>query len=60
MREGTATAISRFDYQPPAFWIRAVDLSFDLDPAKTLVTSKMRVERNAAQAFDGADQRHRR
>jgi aminopeptidase N len=51
MREGTATAISRFDYQPPAFWIRAVDLSFDLDPAKTLVTSKMRVERNAAQAF---------
>ncbi|MBN8505430.1 MAG: aminopeptidase N [Burkholderiales bacterium] len=51
MREGTATAISRFDYQAPAFWIRTVELSFDLDPAKTLVTSKMRVERNLKQTF---------
>jgi len=50
MREGTATLIHRADYQAPAFWIRAIDLSFDLDPAKTLVTSKMRIERNAAVA----------
>lgn len=48
MREGTAPLISRKDYLAPAYWIRSVDLSFDLDPAKTLVTSKMQVERNAA------------
>ena len=48
MREGTATLIQRLDYQQPAFWIRKVDLTFDLDPAKTLVTSKMQVERNRA------------
>ena len=46
MREGIATTIHRADYQPPAFWIRTVDLGFDLDPAKTLVTSRMKVERN--------------
>ncbi|MGM9484061.1 aminopeptidase N [Roseateles sp. NT4] len=46
MREGTATLIQRLDYQQPAFWIRKVDLTFDLDPAKTIVTSKMQVERN--------------
>ena len=48
MREGTATLIRREDYTAPAFWIRSVDLTFDLDPAKTLVTSKMQVERNTA------------
>ncbi|MEL4180978.1 aminopeptidase N [Roseateles sp. PN1] len=46
MREGNATLIRREDYQAPAFWIRTVDLSFDLDPAKTLVTAKMQIERN--------------
>ena len=48
MREGTATLIRREDYTAPAFWIRSVDLTFDLEPAKTLVTSKMQVERNTA------------
>ncbi|PZP34398.1 MAG: aminopeptidase N [Roseateles depolymerans] len=48
MREGTAPMIHRADYQQPAFWIRQVDLCFDLDPAKTLVTSKLKVERNHA------------
>ncbi|MBA4344441.1 MAG: aminopeptidase N [Methylibium sp.] len=46
MREGTANLIRREDYTAPAFWIRSVDLTFDLEPAKTLVTSKMQVERN--------------
>jgi aminopeptidase N len=46
MREGTATMIHRLDYTAPAYWIRTVDLSFDLDPAKTMVISKMQVERN--------------
>jgi len=47
MREGTAPLIRREDYAAPPFWIRKVDLTFDLDPAKTLVISRMQVERNA-------------
>jgi len=46
MREGTATVIRREDYAPPAYWIRSVELCFDLDPVKTLVTNRMQVERN--------------
>ena len=37
MREGTATVVRREDYAAPAYWIRSVELSFDLDPAKTIV-----------------------
>ncbi|AVS70262.1 aminopeptidase N [Paracidovorax avenae] len=48
MREGQpATAIHRTDYIAPAFWIDSVDLTFDLDPAKTRVLSRLRVRRNA-------------
>jgi len=47
MREGPATVVRREDYAPPAFWIRSVELTFDLDPAKTVVGSRMRIERNA-------------
>jgi len=50
MREGTAALIRREDYTAPAYWIRTVDLTFDLEPAKTLVTSKMRLERNTGVA----------
>ncbi len=46
MREGTAPLVRRSDYAAPAYWIRAVDLTFDLDPAKTMVVSRMQVERN--------------
>jgi aminopeptidase N len=46
MREGNSPLIRREDYTAPAFWIRSVDLSFDLDPAKTLVISRMQLERN--------------
>src|SRR6187399_1153094 len=46
MREGNAPLIRREDYAPPPFWIRKVDLTFDLDPAKTLVINRMRIERN--------------
>ncbi len=48
MREGTATVVRRQDYRPPAYWIREVELTLDLDPAKTIVTSRMRIERNAS------------
>ncbi len=46
MREGSSPLIRRQDYTPPAFWIRSVDLTFDLDPAKTMVINRMRIERN--------------
>ncbi|MEW6706773.1 MAG: aminopeptidase N [Pseudomonadota bacterium] len=47
MREGPATLVRREDYVAPAYWIRSVELTFDLDPAKTIVASRMRIERNA-------------
>ena len=47
MREGTSPVIRRADYTAPAYWIRSVDLGFDLDPAKTMVINRMQVERNA-------------
>ncbi len=50
MKEGQATTIHRLDYAPPAYWIDTVDLTFDLDPAKTRVLNKMRVRRNPAAA----------
>ena len=48
MLESTAIVVRREAYSPPAYWIRSVELAFDLDPAKTLVTSRMRIERNSA------------
>ena len=45
-REGQPAAIRREAYTAPAFWIDSVDLSFDLDPAKTRVLNKMMVRRN--------------
>lgn len=54
MREGQTTVIRREDYTAPAFWIDSVELTFDLDPAKTRVLNKMRLRRNpevAAQAL---------
>jgi aminopeptidase N len=50
LREGPAPLIRRLDYAEPAFWIRKVELSFDLDGAKTLVASKLAIERNPNQA----------
>ncbi|PKO70750.1 MAG: aminopeptidase N [Betaproteobacteria bacterium HGW-Betaproteobacteria-16] len=60
MREGPTTVVRREDYTAPAYWIDTVELSFDLDPAKTRVLNKMRLRRNAdvpAQALrlDGED-----
>jgi len=46
MREGTAPLIRREDYSAPAFWIKTVDLTFDLDSGKTLVINRMQLERN--------------
>ncbi|HMZ30856.1 MAG TPA: aminopeptidase N, partial [Thauera aminoaromatica] len=48
MREGIAQAVQRADYAAPAYWIRSVELTFDLDPLRTIVASRMAVQRNAA------------
>ncbi|HYP34221.1 MAG TPA: aminopeptidase N, partial [Burkholderiaceae bacterium] len=47
MREGSPTLVRREDYAAPAWWVRTVDLTFDLDPAKTIVASRLAIERNA-------------
>jgi aminopeptidase N len=49
-----ARVVRREAYTAPAFWIDTVDLTFDLDPAKTRVLNKMTLRRNpdvAAQAL---------
>lgn len=48
MREGQANVIRREDYAAPTYWIDSVDLSFDLDPAKTRVLNRMTLRRNPA------------
>jgi aminopeptidase N len=50
MREGSPQLIRREDYTAPAYWVRTVDLTFDLDPAKTIVASKLAIERNPERA----------
>ncbi len=47
MREASTTLVRREAYAAPAFFIRSVELTFDLDPAKTMVSSKLVIERNA-------------
>jgi aminopeptidase N len=46
MREGQGHVIRREHYTAPPFWIDSVELTFDLDPAKTRVLNKMRLRRN--------------
>jgi aminopeptidase N len=44
--QGQPIAIRREDYAAPGYWIDTVDLTFDLDPAKTRVLNRMRLRRN--------------
>ncbi len=48
IRDGQAPALvtRRADYSVPAYWIDTVNLTFDLDPAKTRVLNKMTLRRN--------------
>lgn len=48
MTTATPAMIRRQDYCAPSYWIRQVDLVFDLDPTKTIVSSKLEIERNPA------------
>ena len=50
MREASSAATQRQNYAAPAYFIRQVELTFDLDPGKTIVGSKLHIERNAAVA----------
>ena len=47
-RKATSTPKTIYlrDYQPPAFWINHVDLTFELDEPVTTVTSRLEVRRN--------------
>ena len=47
MREGHVHVIRREQYTAPPYWVDSVELTFDLDPAKTRVLNKMRLRRNA-------------
>ena len=49
MREASTTPVRREAYAAPAFFIRRVELTFDLDPAKTIVAAKLSIERNPQQ-----------
>ncbi len=44
--QGAAMVVRRADYSAPAYWIDSVNLTFDLDPAKTRVLNKMTLRRN--------------
>ncbi len=46
MREGQTPLVLREQYAPSAYLIDTVDLTFDLDPAKTRVLNKMHLRRN--------------
>jgi len=52
MREGSPALIRREDYAAPAYRVRTVDLTFDLDPAKTIVASRLAIERNTERAAE--------
>jgi aminopeptidase N len=41
-----SSVVLRADYTAPAYWIDTVNLTFDLDPAKTRVLNKMTLRRN--------------
>ena len=48
MRTDTSPAIYRKDYTPPSYWVRTVQMGFDLDPSATRVATRITLERNAA------------
>ena len=56
MREGTAPLIRREDYAAPPYWIRSVDLSFDLDLAVTIAVAILILVAGIGDAGNG-DQR---
>src|SRR6266571_4770433 len=50
MRTDTPQTIYRKDYTPPSYLVDTVELGFDLDPARTIVASRLAMHRNPASA----------
>ena len=50
MRTDTPQTIYRKDYTPPSYLVDTVELSFDLDPERTIVASRLTMARNPASA----------
>ena len=50
MRTDTAQTIYRKDYTPPSYLVDTVELGFDLDPQRTIVSSRLVMTRNPASA----------
>ncbi len=48
MLDASTTLVRRQDYTPCAYAIRSVELTFDLDPVKTIVGSRLQIERNTS------------
>lgn len=48
MRTDTSPTIHRKDYTPPAYWVRTVEMGFDLEPSATRVATRMTLEQNPA------------
>jgi aminopeptidase N len=46
MRTDSSQAIFRGDYIPPAYLVETVEIGFDLDPAATRVSTRMKLTRN--------------
>ncbi len=60
MRNDKVVTTRRADYLPPAFLVERIDLEFDLDATRTIVTAILRLKRNAhgpggALVLDGED-----
>ncbi|MCA3211586.1 MAG: aminopeptidase N [Burkholderiales bacterium] len=47
MNNDQVVTVNRADYLPPPFLVERVELDFDLDPVRTLVTATLQVRRNA-------------
>lgn len=50
MRTDTPQTIYRKDYTPPSYLVDTVELGFDLEPARTVVASRLTLRRNPASA----------
>ena len=46
--DSSPQTIFRKDYLPPSFLVDTVELGFDLDPARTVVASRVTLRHNAA------------
>jgi aminopeptidase N len=46
MRKSSPPTIYRKDYTPPSYLVDTVELGFDLDPARTIVASRLSLRRN--------------